>query len=346
MAASHKTMIGPSDCNQPVATGTFARDVKCFGGSLLDNDMKENNSLEALMNPGEAEDFFDIASLAEFESGTTTVYGRTNALWLAEFSRLIYRRESDEIKARPAGFRTRDQFLSPRGWRQLPNDFFNTSGTQAALFVNADLKCAALVFRGTLGLADIITDAKFVLVDWLEKAGQVHVGFRDALQNVWSQIEARLAGFPYPVFYTGHSLGAALATLAVARTVIEDKLPRPAGLYTFGSPRVGDAAFTSTLRNVYHCRVVNDSDIVATVPTPPFFRHDGELHHIRHDGRIEVHARDADVLMTLQPGLLIERTAAALNGLVAGLRAFGLGLPEQLTDHSPVNYTAHLEEAG
>src|SRR5437667_86101 len=38
--------------------------------------------------------------------------------------------------------------------------------------------------------------------------------------------------------------------------------------------------------------------------------------------------------------------AAALNGLVAGLRAFGLGLPEQLTDHTPVNYTARLEEAG
>ena len=73
--------------------------------------------------------------------------------------------------------------------------------------------------------------------------------------------------------------GAALSTLAAARAMIEGRLPRPAALYTFGSPRVGDATFTTTLRAVYHCRVVNDNDIVATVPPPLFFRHDGELHH-------------------------------------------------------------------
>ena len=307
--------------------------------------MKENNSLEALINPGDADDFFDIAKLPEFEPSVTSGYSRTDALWLAEFSRLIYRREQDEITTRPAGFRTRDEFLSPRGWRQEPNDFFNIGATQAALFTNANLQCAALIFRGTLGLADIITDAEFILGDWLPNAGQVHIGFRDALQKVWGQIEARLADFPHPVFYTGHSLGAALAILAAARAMIDGQLPQPAALYTFGSPRVGDATFTSKLHDVYHCRMVNDNDIVPTVPPPPLFRHDGELHHIRHDGRIEVHPRGEDLLMTIQPGLLIERSAAALNGMVAGLRAFGLELPEQLTDHTPVNYTAHLENS-
>ncbi len=101
-------------------------------------------------------------------------------------------------------FRTRDQLLSPHGWRQEPNDFFNLGDTQAGLLVNATLQCAALVFRGTLGLGDIITDAEFVLDDWLHSAGQVHRGFRDALQKVWGRIEARLTGFPHPVFYTGH----------------------------------------------------------------------------------------------------------------------------------------------
>lgn len=308
--------------------------------------MKENNSFEALMNPGDADDFFDITNLPEFEPSATNAYSRTNALWLAEFSRLIYRREIDEIKTRPSRFRTRDQFLVRHGWRQEPDDFFNTGDTQAALFTNAKLQCAALVFRGTLGLADIITDAEFVLVDWLRNAGKVHIGFRDALQKVWGRIEARLRDFPHAVFYTGHSLGAALATLASARAVIEGKLPCPAALYTFGSPRVGDADFTKTLRSVYHCRVVNDNDIVATVPPPLPFRHDGELHHIQHDGRIEVLPRDTDVLLTLRPSLLVKHTAAALNGLFTGLRAFGLGLPEQLTDHTPVNYSAHLEDAG
>ena len=78
------------------------------------------------------------------------------------------------------------------------------------------------------------------------------------------------------------------------------------------------------------------------------FRHDGELRHIQHDGRIEVHPREADMPMAPRNGLPIPivRTAAALNGLVAGLQTIGLGLPEQLTDHAPVNYTAHLEAAG
>ena len=55
--------------------------------------MKEHNSLEALMDPGEADDFFDIADLREFEPGATAGYRRTNALRLAEFSRSIYHRE-------------------------------------------------------------------------------------------------------------------------------------------------------------------------------------------------------------------------------------------------------------
>jgi hypothetical protein len=307
--------------------------------------MTEDNSLEALMNPGEAENFFDIRNLPEFDPTVTAAYSRTNALWLAEFSRLIYRREGDEVKARPPTFRTRDSFLNPFGWREAQGDFFNVGDTQVALFTNETLQCAALIFRGTLGLEDMITDAKFIPEDWLPGAGQVHYGFRDALDNVWGRIEARLAGFPNPVFYTGHSLGAALATIAAARASIEGKLAQPAALYTFGSPRVGDGTFITMLRKVYHCRVVNDNDIVATVPPPLEFRHCGELHRIRHDGRLEVHACDEDVIMTFQPEVLIEPGAAALNGLVKGLRAFGLELPEQLTDHTPVNYTARLEAA-
>jgi hypothetical protein len=306
--------------------------------------MKENRSREALMDPGEAEDFFDIADLREFEPSATTGYSRTNALWLAEFSRLIYRREMDEAKPRPPGFRTRDQFLQPHGWRQEPNDFFNIGDTQAALFLNAKLQCAALVFRGTLGLGDILTDAQFLPDDWLPGAGKVHGGFQDALQKVWGRVETRLAGFPHPVFYTGHSLGAALATLAAARAVIEGRMPRPAALYTFGSPRVGDSTFTATLRSVYHCRVVNDKDIVATVPPPLLFRHDGELHHIQHDGRIEVRPRDAEQRITFL-GSVIAETGAALKDIVADLQTPGSVLSQKLTDHAPTNYTAHLEAA-
>lgn len=54
---------------------------------------------------------------------------------------------------------------------------------------------------------------------------------------------AELAKLGCPVFYTEHSLGAALATLAAARRA-------PKAGYAFGSPRVGNQAFTSTLASV------------------------------------------------------------------------------------------------
>jgi predicted lipase len=68
----------------------------------------------------------------------------------------------------------------------------------------------------------------------------------------------------------GHSLGAALATLAA------DRLPDVQGLYTFGSPRVGDKGFQAHFR-VKAYRLVNGKDIVPTVPGEGPFRHVGEL---------------------------------------------------------------------
>ncbi len=46
---------------------------------------------------------------------------------------------------------------------------------------------------------------------------------------------------------------------------------------------------------------------------------------------------------SIPSSLSLKRTAAALAGLVASLRAFDFGLPEKLTDHTPVNYAARLE---
>ena len=64
----------------------------------------------------------------------------------------------------------------------------------------------------------------------------VHAGFQFALNSVWDRTSTLLEGYraanpTAPVFFTGHSLGAALATLAIARF-----RGGKAALYTFGSP--------------------------------------------------------------------------------------------------------------
>jgi len=157
------------------------------------------------------------------------------AIWLSEFCRLIYRQEEREGK-KHAGATHRAHIYEERGQGWKETKFFNglepdekrkrrfwrpalpVEDTQAALLVNEELGCSVLVFRGTLGQLDLLTDMAFLA--WplrLKLKAAAHHGFRDALETVWERIRERLLLTPGKVFLTGHSLGGALATLAACR---------------------------------------------------------------------------------------------------------------------------------
>jgi hypothetical protein len=55
-------------------------------------------------------------------------------------------------------------------------------------------------------------------------------------------------------------------------------------VYTFGSPRVGDAAFAASLAHPVF-RVVNNNDVVAHVPPPGAYKHVGQLRLFDASGR-------------------------------------------------------------
>jgi len=309
--------------------------------------MEPDNSFKALFDPGSANNFFDITNLAGFESVSNTSYNRTNALWLAEFCRLIYRQENGEV-SRPDAFVTRGAFLESKGWRE--EAFFNQGGTQAGIFLK-DKDCAALVFRGTLGLKDVITDAEFLPDAW-QFGGNVHGGFKEAFGAVWDNVKNGLLSLNVPVFFTGHSLGAALATLAASQCRKDPALAKcgPAALYTFGSPRVGDQKFGATLNGLFHCRVVNNKDLVPTMPPVlpvegVTFRHTGQLHLIEPNGHLHVFPPDTDSIELRGPISGPVNLIRSLEGLLSGVRTFGLEPPLPLRDHTPVNYTAALERA-
>jgi hypothetical protein len=103
----------------------------------------------------------------------------------------------------------------------------------------------------------------------------VHTGFfvswnGSALApNLTAAAAALVAAHPAaPLYVAGHSLGAALAT--VAAVDIAARLPPGADvrLVTFGSPRVGNAAFASFVRQstTASTRVTHNRDIVPSVP--------------------------------------------------------------------------------
>jgi triacylglycerol lipase len=274
--------------------------------------MRQTTSWQDLLNPGRARGFFERAPLPAFDPNSN-VYSTANAWWLAELSRLIYRHDVEE-ESRPPEPR-RSGFLSKVGFRQRA--FFDSpdTDTQAFLVESMDSPAfAALVFRGTEQKLkdfyhDLLTFPK--RVDHAE--ARVHLGFLEALDSIWKEVSPELDAVSSPVFFAGHSLGAALATLAATRRP-------PRALYTFGSPLVGNAAFVATLAKVPVFRVVDDSDGVTLVPPEELgFRHAGELHR-------------------LSP----PSGSGSETGPLAWFRRL-LGPPQKLADHAPINYVRRLE---
>jgi triacylglycerol lipase len=286
---------------------------------------------DALFKPGEADDFFAARRPGLEFDPTCLTYSPVNAWWLAELSRLVYRQEAAEGTERSAGDVTRTDLLASVGLRERL--FFHEEETcQGAVVESVDPErepWSALVFRGTNSPQDWLANTGAVLGSWRD-GGLVHIGFRDALERQWARIESALGEAPGPVFYAGHSLGGALATLAASRRP-------PLALYTFGSPRVGDGEFAASLKGVPVFRVVNNRDAVTSVPLPLpnlGFTHVGELRYFDHKG--EPIDRPGDLAVVWDR---LRWEAATDPG--AKERSF-LDLPKFLTDHSPANYVALL----
>jgi triacylglycerol lipase len=90
----------------------------------------------------------------------------------------------------------------------------------------------------------------------------------------------------FSVTITGHSLGAALATLLALDLSAHSKFPLK--VYTLASPRVGDLTFhnvfDTTILNAF--RVVNRLDIVPKTPPPPLYIHVGDESELIPSGQV------------------------------------------------------------
>jgi triacylglycerol lipase len=146
-------------------------------------------------------------------------------------------------------------------------EFYNKEGAQAYRFMNKeDLVIAC---RGTepTEFNDISADLKALPV-MAETISRVHQGFKDEVDELWPDICEdinRKANLGKTLWFCGHSLGAAMATIMSSRCLHNEELNNPVELYTFGSPRVGWRGYVKSL-GVTHHRWKNNNDIVTTVP--------------------------------------------------------------------------------
>jgi triacylglycerol lipase len=135
---------------------------------------------------------------------------------------------------------------------------------------------ALLAFRGTQSIGNCLTDADTLLVPHSPYPGRVHCGFAEAVDEVWPQVR-QLLGTPSPtraLWLTGHSLGAAMATLASVRLAHEGYKVR--AVYTYGSPRPGDRVFHDSYC-LPNYRFVNNNDLVPHLPFRWCYKHVGKL---------------------------------------------------------------------
>jgi len=123
---------------------------------------------------------------------------------------------------------------------------------------------------------------------------------------------------------TGHSLGAALATLVAS-------LLRPGFLVAIGSPRVGDADFAASLAAANVVRLVDCCDAVTDVP-PPL----GGYKHVHARTYI---TRDGEVIDDPPQSLVdADRQRARMDYITQYAWKTGSVLVRDLADHAPINY--------
>lgn len=147
---------------------------------------------------------------------------------------------------------------------------FNSKETDTQAFIARGHEFAVLAFRGTETnkIKDVKTDIAVTKTSILQ--GHVHNGFMNAYKSIADDIKKSLLELKdIPVYVTGHSLGAALATVATQNLEHDHRFPRfrdmIAACYTFGSPRVGNSHFEREFKSPIY-RIVNTTDIVTTIP--------------------------------------------------------------------------------
>ena len=163
--------------------------------------------------------------------------------------------------------------------------FYDHDGSQAYRFRN-DHDCV-IACRGTEPNEwnDIKADANAASV-LSETTGKVHRGFKREVDDLWPMIETALMDNVQPLWFCGHSLGGAMATICAGRCFLSHIDSNPSQLYTYGSPRVGNKRYINYVE-MDHFRFVNNNDVVTRVP-PTFlgYRHAGTEIYVDSNGEL------------------------------------------------------------
>lgn len=207
-------------------------------------------------------------------------------------------------------------------------EFLTQENAQAYVFSTQD-DCV-IVFRGTEpdDINDIKAGVDAVLVV-AETIGRVHRGFKREVDRLWEPLEKILQNKQKPLWFTGHSLGGAMATISAGRCVLSPIPSVPEGLFTFGSPRIGNRRFVNFVK-LNHLRWVNNNDVVTRLPPRWLgYRHAGVEYYLNARGKVKCYSP-------------WQKFRDRWSGFLLSLRK---GRIDHVTDHLIVSYIGHLLRA-
>lgn len=204
-----------------------------------------------------------------------TLNFKERSLLFAELAQIAYLDEKNASKlAKKLGFTT--------------VEFYNVDGAQSYRFMNKN--DIVIACRGTepTEFNDIKADLKAFPVK-AETISRVHRGFKQEVDELWPLVKEdiiRKQNEGKDLWFCGHSLGAAMATIMASRCKHNIDNLDPAELYTYGSPRVGWPTYVDSL-DVMHHRWVNNNDIVTSVPLWAMgYKHHGTQHYMNTWGNV------------------------------------------------------------
>jgi predicted lipase len=260
---------------------------------------------------------------------TSTGYSLERAYWLARAAELAYGdRAAIEDQAAQWGF----EEVRHHHTRFAPP--FPLEDTQA--YTMASDRMIVTAFRGTEPdrIKDWLSDTTTPPRPGPGGNGYVHHGFAQALDSIHPAVHDALTELRTDgraVYFTGHSLGGALAMLAGARLYLEEPHLAADGVYTFGQPRTCDRLLAEAFHQGFGGRMyrfVNNNDVVPQLPPEPAFTHVRALRYVDSRGRLHESMPTLSALGDRARGLTADPFAPA---------------SDSVRDHFMHNYLAALE---
>ncbi|MCK5726036.1 MAG: lipase family protein [Thiotrichaceae bacterium] len=238
--------------------------------------------------------------------------GMSRSLLLAELAMIAYLPQQEVEK-----------LAASMGYTEVL--FFDNDGSQAYSFaneVNIIIACRGTEPNEWNDLKADMDATKAVA----ETIGRVHRGFKKEVDDLWPLLEKMLISNTRKLWFTGHSLGGAMATICAGRCLLSHINTVPEQLCTFGSPRVGNKRYIN-YANIDYYRWVNNNDIVTRSPPAWMgYRHTGTEMYLNSEGKLKK-------LNSAQ------RSADLWKGFVMGLKKKEI---DHFSDHSINRYIQYI----